>query len=190
MLPGVLKCFAERFPDVCVSVFDRPQYTAVAMVRDGEGDFAIALESVVPQGLHAIQWKRVVPVLMVPRGHPWVDRERISSNEIVEQKLIVPPPQRHSGRLLLEKAARDATLTLDVVLESSNVELSSQWVERGLGVSFATIVEDASSLVDGRNIEFVPLDHLLPSGNLVVAIRDKDAVQGVRKSFLETLLAS
>ena len=108
---------------------------------------------------------------------------------IAAQKLIVPPLQGHFGRLLLDKAARDAALTLNVVLESSNVELSSQWVEKGLGVSFAIIVED-DFILDGRNLRFVPLDHLLPPGNLVVAIRDKNDLQGVRKSFLETLLAS
>ena len=189
ILPGVLERFAERFPDVCVSVFDRLQHAAVAMVRDGDADLAVALESVVPRGLCAIQWKRVIPVLMVPRGHALAARTRIGINEIAAQKLIVPPPRRHSGRLILEKAARDAALTLNVVLESSNVELSSQWVEKGLGVSFATIVE-GGSFVDGRNIQFVPLDHLLPSGNLAVVMRDNDALQGVRKSFFETLIAS
>jgi DNA-binding transcriptional LysR family regulator len=190
ILPAILKRFADRFPDVCLSVFDRPQDAAVAMVRDGEADFALALESVVPRGLRSIPWKRVLPVLMVPRGHALVGRKGISIKDIAEQRLILPPAyRRHPGRLFLEKAAQEAALTLNVVIESSNVELSSRWVEKGLGVSFATIVDD-DSLLEGRDMHFVPLDHLLPSENLAVAIRDGDSLRGVRKQFLEILLAT
>lgn len=189
LLPAVLKRFVGRFPNVRVTVFDQPQEVAVAMVRDGEVDFAIVMEPVVPRGLHSILWKRVVPVLMVPSGHALVGHRQISIKDIAEQKLIAPPARRrHPGRLLLEKSAREAGLTLDVVLESSNVELSSRLVEKGLGVSFATIVEGASFL-EGRDLDFVPLDHLLPDGNLVVAMRGEDTVRGARAKFIETLLA-
>lgn len=189
ILPVVLKRFATQFPDVIIAVFDLPQDAAVAMVSNGEVDFAIVLEAVVPKGLHTILWKRVVPVLIVPLGHTLVGRQRISINDIAEQKLILPPiRKKHPGRLLLEKSTQEAGLKLNIVVESSNVELSSRLVEKGLGVSFATIVEDAH-MFKGRDIDFVPLDHLMPSGNLVVAMRGEDTMRGARTKFIELLLS-
>ncbi len=189
ILPAVLKRFAHDFPKVRVAVHDQPQEGAIAMVRNGEVHFAVALESFVPKGLHTIQWKRVMPVLMVPKGHGLLGRERVTINDIAKQKLILPPARRrHPGRSLLEKSAREAGLKLKVVLESSNVELSSRFVQKGLGVSFATIVADAH-LFKGPDLDFVPLDHLFPDGNMVVAMRDKETLKGARARFLETLLA-
>jgi DNA-binding transcriptional LysR family regulator len=190
LLPPVLKCFTSRFPNVRVTVLDQPQDAAVALVREGEVDFAIASEGVVPRALHVISWKRVAPVLMVPLGHPLASRRQITIEEIAEQKLIAPPAnRRHPGRLLLERLGREAGLTLHVAIESGNVELSSRLVEQGLGVSFATIVEGAS-FPEGRSLEFLPIDHLLSHGKLVIAMRDKDAVRGVRARFLDTLRES
>lgn len=189
ILPSVVKHFNDSFPKVNVSIFDQPQDTAVTMVRDGEADFAIALESIIPRGVHTVLWKRVAPVLMVPKGHLLTNRNKITIRDIAGEKLILPPNvRRHPGRLLLEKSARKAGIRLDILVESSNVELSSRLVEEGLGVSFATIVEGAS-LLDGRKLDFVPLDHLLPNGNLLIAMRDKDVLRGARAKFLEALMA-
>ena len=188
ILPAVLKRFATHFPNIAIAVFDRPQDAAVTMVRNGEVDFAIALEAAVPNGLYTVQWKRVVPVLILPLGHALVGRQKISINDIAEQKLILPPIRRkHPGRSLLEKSARVAGLKLDIVLESSNVEISSRLVEKGLGISFATVVEN-THMLKGRDLDFVPLDNLMPSGNLVVAMRGKDTMRGARSNFIKTLL--
>ncbi len=189
ILPAVIKRFNDSFPKVNVSIFDQPQDAAVAMVRDGEADFAIASESVIPRGVHTVLWKRVVPALIVPAGHLFTNRNKITIRDIAGEKLILPPDgRRHPGRLLLEKSAREAGILLDILIESSNVELSSRLVEEGLGVSFATIVEGAS-LLHGRELDFVPLDHLLPDGNLWIAMRDEDVLRGARAKFLEALMA-
>lgn len=188
IFPIVLKRFAAHFPNVVIAVFDQPQDAAIAMVKNGEVDFAIALDTAVPKGLHTVLWKRVMPVLIVPLGHALVGRQEISINDIAEQKLILPPNRKkHPGRSLLEKSAREAGLKLEIVLESSNVEISSRLVEQGLGISFATIVED-THMLKGRDLDFVPLNSLMPSGNLVVAMRGEDTMRGARSNFIETLL--
>ena len=188
ILPAVLKAFKDHYPNIIVSVFDRPQADAVAMVRNGEVDFAIALETAVSRGLHTVFWKRVVPVLMVPKGHALVGHKKITIETLSGQTLIAPPARRrHPGWLLLDKSAREAGRTLSVGIESTNVEFSSRLVEKGLGISFATIVEDASFLA-GRNLDIVPLAHILPGGNLVVAMRNESSLGGARANFIETLL--
>lgn len=188
VLPALLKRFRDRFPNVTVSVYDRPQDRAIAMVRNGEADFAITLEPAVPKSFHAIVLKQVVPVLMVPSGHSLLNCKQITIPDIAGQKLILPPSRlRHPGRSLLESSAKKAGLTLNVALESSNVELSSRFVEMGIGISFATIVE-GTPMLKGRDIQFIPIDHLLPCGKIVVAMRGKDTAIGAKANFLETLM--
>ena len=190
LLPNVLERFLNHYPDIGISIFDKPQDAAIAMVRNGEADFTIVLESAVPKGFHKITWKRAVPVLMVPSGHALIGRKKISIHDIATQKLIVPPARsRHAGWLLLKKQALEAGVKIKGVIESSNVELSSRLVEKGLGVSFATIIEDIP-ILEGRHLEFVSLDHLLPCGNMVLAMRNEDVVRGARARFMEILLES
>lgn len=55
-------------------------------------------------------------------------------------------------------------------MESSNVELSSLYVEMGLGISFATVVKDMPSLTI-RKVEFLSMDHLFKPGNISVVMR-------------------
>ena len=188
VLPEIIKRFTDRHPKAIVSVFDQPQEKAIAMVRDGETDFAITLDSVVPKGFHSILWKQVNPVLIVPFDHPLLKCRNISIKDIADQDLIVPPSRmRHPGRLMLEKYAQKAGIALNVVLESSNVELSSRFVEKGVGISFATIIED-NHLLKGRALKFIPVDHLLPSGRMAIAMRSEATIKGARANFIKTLL--
>ncbi len=188
VLPEIIKRFSGQYPNVIVSVFDRPQEKAVAMVRNGEADFAITLDSVVPKGFHSILWKQVNPVLIVPLDHPLLECRDISIKDIADHDLIVPPARmRHPGRLMLEKYAQQSGIALKVVLESSNVELSSRFVEKGVGISFATIIE-GHHLLERRALKFIPIDHLLPSGRMAIAMRREATLTGARGNFLKLFL--
>ena len=59
-----------------------------------------------------------------------------------------------------------------VIMESSNVELSSVYVEKGLGIAFATGI-DNEPLLSGRNLEFIPWKHLFKTRHLAVVSRGK-----------------
>ena len=50
VLPETIKRFRDRYPQARVTVLDRPQEAALALVKEGEADFAIALDSAVPRG--------------------------------------------------------------------------------------------------------------------------------------------
>ena len=57
-----------------------------------------------------------------------------------------------------------------IVMESSNVELSSLYVEMGFGISFATVVKDLPKLTK-RKLEFLPMDHLFKPDYIVMVMR-------------------
>ncbi|HZE21373.1 MAG TPA: LysR family transcriptional regulator, partial [Desulfobaccales bacterium] len=157
LLPETLLAYLRQFPQVELTLLDRTQANVFALVKDGDVDFGLALESLVPGGLAALRWQPVDTVLLTPANHPLARRRRVTWQQIVRYPLILPPWGHESGhRRLLEEQFRKLGLSFRFILESSNVELSARYVETGLGLAFATL---ARGLTQRRDLAFVPLDH-------------------------------
>lgn len=188
LLPDPLEAFTQQFPYVELSLLDRPQQQVIELVKNGEIDFGIALESMIPKHLHQIRWKKVEPVLLLPLGHPLGRVKRVHMRQIAKYPLILPPKSaEYAGRDRLEELFQKYSLDYRIIMESSNVELSSLYVEKGLGISFATLVKDCH-LLKNRKLEYIPLNHYFQPEHIAVVLRkDKDLIS-FKNTFLNTLL--
>jgi DNA-binding transcriptional LysR family regulator len=72
-------------------------------------------------------------------------------------------------------------------MESSNVELSSLYVEMGLGVTYATVDRDCLPKFKDRKLEFIPLTHYFEPEHIVVIFRQDREHNAYKKSFLNVL---
>ncbi|HBZ56648.1 MAG TPA: LysR family transcriptional regulator [Syntrophobacteraceae bacterium] len=188
LFPDKIREFATRFPQVELTLLDRPQDKVIQLVRNGDVDIGLALESSIQEDLMTIRWKKVETVLMVPRGHPLTTKKRITMKQIAPYPLILPPrDRRYQGRTALESYFQKSGLNYRVVMESSNVELTSVYVEMGLGISLATVVTDLPALKQ-RMLDFLPLSHHFPSDHLALIIRKKASVASCRSTFVNALL--
>ena len=188
LFPSKVQEYANRFPDVELTLLDRTQDKVIRLVRDGDVDIGLALESSVPDDLMAIRWKRVDTVLMVPAGHPLTSKKRITIKQIAGYPLILPPRERsYRGRKQLEAYFQEAGLSYRVIMESSNVELTSVYVEMGLGISLATVVRDLPVLKQ-RKLDFLPLDRYFKPDHIAVVMRKSGFVAGCRSVFIDVLL--
>lgn len=187
LFPGKLKKYLELFPQVELTLLDHPQRKVVELVRDGEADFGLALESVAPKELAVLRWKKVNTVLMVPQGHPLAHLKRITLEQIVKYPLILPPKNiKCPGRTLLEKRLRELGVDFRVIMESSNVELSALYVEMGLGVSFATVVKELPVLTE-RKLEFIDLTDYFPPDHIAVIMRKDQVLSPYKNALLNVL---
>jgi DNA-binding transcriptional LysR family regulator len=186
----VLRQYPPRYPQVRLTILDRSQREVIDLVRQGDIDFGIALESGAPKDLTARRWHPVEMVLMAPPGHPLTRSPQVTIEDIARYPLILPPrTPRSPGRRTLEALFQEVDLDYHVVMESSNVELSSVYVEMGLGISFATIVKDLPLAVP-RNLVFIPLAEMAEPDFLAVLMRRDKILSSYKKAFLETLFAS
>jgi DNA-binding transcriptional LysR family regulator len=161
----------------------------VQLVRDGEVDFGLALESVVPKDLTTIRWKEVETVLMVPRDHPLLRVKRVTWQQLAQFPLILPPESvKHTGRAFLEEQLRKLGIGYRVVMESSNVELSSLYVEMGFGISFATVVKDLP-VMGQRKLKFIPLGHYFKPDHIALVTRKGKVLASYKNAFLNVLFA-
>ena len=187
LLPDVIKKYNREFPWVELSLLDRSQREVVELVKGGDVDLGLALESTIPTELNKRRWKKVEPVLLTPPRHPLTQEKKVSLASIAQYPLILPPKSssiKHRSRL--EELFREHNLNYFVIMESSNVELSSLYVEMGLGVTFASIVRDLA-VFKKRKIAVVLLDHYLTAEHICVATRRDKEMHSFQIRFLNML---
>jgi len=187
LLPEVVKKYHERFPGVELSILDRSQKEVVELVRSGDVDFGIAAESVIPHDLKTRIWKKVEPVLLAQSNHPLVKARQVSLEKIVQYPLILPPKSTASlYRGKLEELFRRHGLSYFVIMESSNIELSSLYVEMGLGVSFASVVRGLP-VFKKRKLSFVPMARYLGFEHICIATRKDKRMNVYQEAFINMM---
>ena len=185
LFPNVLKNYITQFPNVDLTILDRSQQDIFHLIKNGDIHFGFGLESNVPPNLTAFQWKKVRTVLMTPKGHPLTTVKRVMLKQIGRYPLILPP-KNIKYRSNLEEMFKKIGLDYHIIMESSNVELSSLYVEMGLGISFATVVKDLPELKK-RKLAFLPMDHLFKPDYIVIVIRKDITLISYKKAFIEIL---
>lgn len=187
LFPEALKSYLKQFPQVELTLLDRPQSNVLALVKSGDIDLGLALESVVPKDLTALKWLPVETVLMVPRGHPLTRLKRVSVRQMARYPLILPPrgPEA-AGRRTLEEHFRQLGMDYHVILESANVELSALYVEMGLGIAFATLAQGLYRLRE-RRLVFLPLGRYFKPDHLAVVLRRDQVLASYKKAFINLL---
>ena len=187
LFPEILKEYTKHFPQVELTILDRSQQTVIDLVKSGDIDFGLVLESEVPGDLTLIRWKKVETVLMIPPGHPLAEAKRLTLKKLAKYPLILPPKDlRFTCRRMLEERFQKLGLDYQIVMESSNVELTSRYVEMGLGISFATVVRDLPALKE-RKLDFLPMDQLFKPDYIVAVMRKDKTLASYKSSFINIL---
>jgi DNA-binding transcriptional LysR family regulator len=187
LFPLALKHYIVKFPNVELIVLDRSQQDILDLVKNGDIDFGLVLESIVPKDLKALRWKKVRTVVITAVGHPLAKVKRVTLKQIGKYPLILPPINlKYRGKL--EERFQKLGIDYHIVMESSNVELSSLYVEMGLGISFATVVKGLPELKK-RKLEFLPMDHLFKPDYIVVIMRKDKTLISYKDAFVKILFA-
>jgi len=185
LFPHSIKKYSERFPHVELSILDRSQQDILDLIKNGDVDFGFVLESNVPKDLTALRWKKVRTVLMTPIDHPLAQADGITLEGIGKYPLILPP-KNLKYRTTLEARFRELDIGYHIIMESSNVELSSLYVEMGLGISFATVVMDLPELRQ-RKLAFLPMDHLFEPDYVAMVTRKSYTFVSYKRALVEIL---
>ena len=185
LFPLSLKHYIKQFPNVELTILDRSQQDILGLIKNGDVDFGFVLESIVPKDLTALRWKKVGTVVITPVGHPLAKAKRVTLKQIGKYPLILPPVNL-KYRSSLEERFQKLGIDYHIVMESSNVELSSLYVEMGLGISFATVVKDLPELKK-RKLAFLPMDQLFKPDYIVVVMRKDKTLISYKDAFVKIL---
>ena len=133
-LPGPIKRFMARYPDVSLHMHQGTPMQISEMAASGTVDFAIATEALelfsdlVMMPCYA--WNRCI---VVPRGHPLIGEKPLTL-EAVARHPIVTYVFGFTGRSRLDEAFRSRDLEPRVVFTATDADVIKTYVRLGLGI--------------------------------------------------------
>jgi len=177
LLPNLLSEFRGRYPHVQVRATVTDTQAVLRQVEQGEAHVGLVGGKTDNADLEFRCFAHDHLVLVVPAGHPWHRRRRITLAQLAEEPLIV----REAGsgtRWCLERGlalAGTSLRELRVALELGSNEGIKEAVLRGLGLAFLSTHAVAEEVAAGRL-------HALPVAGLPLA-REMFAVWDRRRAL-------
>ncbi|WP_370374329.1 LysR family transcriptional regulator [Catenulispora sp. GP43] len=135
-IPGALRDFHERYPQVRISLRVGASDDLVEKVRGGSLDVAfLGLPvSAQPQGVALHELARDALVAVTAPDHPLATRDAVSLRELAAEP-FVDLPAGTAGRLQSDEAFEAAGLTRDVAYEVTTADYTARLVAPGLAIA-------------------------------------------------------
>jgi LysR family cys regulon transcriptional activator len=184
-LPGVVKRFMERFPEVQLTLHQGSPTQVCEEVAEGKADLAIATEALADFDdlvvLPLYDWNRAI---IAPLGHPILDARPLTLEEVARHPIITYAFSI-SGRSQVNAAFAARGLSPQVVLAAIDADIIKTYVALGLGVGIiASMAVDPA--VDHR-LGVRDASHLFPSSTTGLGIRRGAYLKGYMYGFIELL---
>lgn len=172
VLPPFILRFREEFPKVSIKVDEGSSEEMMVSVVYGRNDIAIVGRLAYPERVEFFPFmgrEEDELFVLAPGNHRFAERESIGLEELAEEQIILR--ERGSTTRNVTLAALDSLgIQPKVLLESGNIDLIKELVEKGVGVSvlgsigLQDLTEDSpvkAVRIDG-NPKF-PIDFVLPA---------------------------
>lgn len=134
ILPPYLEQFMRNYPNVDVRLCNVTGKAGLALLREGEVDFAVGPMWETPPDISFQPLFTYEPMLITCLGHPLASRKRIALKDLVEYPLILPPKDQNTYRII-DAVLTEHGLNYDVKLEVGGYEVIKQYVRLNLGIS-------------------------------------------------------
>jgi DNA-binding transcriptional LysR family regulator len=148
LLPGLLDAFRRKQPHVRVSVAVADTAAVLGQVEEGKAHLGLVGGKSDNAHLEYRCFACDTLVLVVPAGHAWGKRHKVSLEQLFGEPLILREPGSGSRWCLEEALARAGRRATDlrVVLELGSNEAIKESVQRGMGLAIlsARAVEKAA----------------------------------------------
>jgi DNA-binding transcriptional LysR family regulator len=181
--PEVIREYTELFPHVEMTVLERPPIEVIDLVKTGEIDLGVAMESMIPKDLVAIRFRKTNSVLVTPSGHPLTVSNPVSLQDIGRYPLILAPRFLKYAGQHLEQRLEELGITYRVAMEASNFLLAARYVEMGLGIALCAKGLGCEMLLDNK-FEMIPLDHIIEPDHAAIVMRKDKTLQSYQSAFV------
>ena len=159
VLPAAVAKLRHAYPKVSISLHQGSPEQVARMLLDDVADIGIATEALTDHleliTLPCYDWQHA---LVLPTGHPLLERERIALEDLAQVPLITYHPS-YTGRSRIDQAFAQRQLKPHIVLDAIDSDVIKTYVKLGLGVG---IVAEMAMQGDERSSDLVsrPLGYL------------------------------
>jgi DNA-binding transcriptional LysR family regulator len=182
-----LEMFRQQFPKIKITILDRPAHSIIKLIRDGDIEFGFSMESIVPKDLVTFPWEKIEGLLIMPKGHALSKIRNINLKDIINYPLILPP-KGYIARMRLEEKFEKEGINFRIEMESSNIDLTINYVKKGFGIGFA-IVSRNLAVLNQKGIEIIAINHLIQEDRIAITIRKDKVLTSYEKAFLHMILS-
>lgn len=152
VLPGPVARLRQAYPKVSVSLHQGSPDQVARMLLEEVAEIGMATESLTRYPdlvtLPCYEWQHM---LVFPTGHPLLDRERITLEDLAQVPLVTYHPS-FTGRSRIDQAFAQRHLRPNVVLEAIDSDVIKTYVRLGMGVG---IVAEMAVLGDNQTSDLV-----------------------------------
>ncbi|MGH9822991.1 MAG: LysR family transcriptional regulator substrate-binding protein, partial [Blastocatellia bacterium] len=135
LLPGIVKEFRGRYPNIKIEIFRQISAKLVRELRDSNIDFAILSHLPEDNDLDAIPVMRDELVLVVGRDHPLAGRSSVEIGDLGSESFIAHNI-RSGSRERVAEAFWQRGVSYNVSIEIATIESIKKFVAIGLGIAF------------------------------------------------------
>ncbi len=186
VLPVPVAKLRQNYPKVAISLHQGSPDQVAQMLLTDVADIGMATESLSQYEdlitLPCYEWQHM---LVLPTGHPMLDKERLGLADLASLPLITYHPS-FTGRTRIDTAFAARDLTPNIVLEAIDSDVIKTYVKLGMG---AGIVAEMAVQNDNRDPDLAarPLGHLLGMNVARVAFKRGAYLRNYVLKFAELL---
>jgi DNA-binding transcriptional LysR family regulator len=168
-LPGILRRYRERFPDVRLGLHQHSTTEQVSMLRAGAIHIGLVRQPVRDAALAVETVAREATLAVVPEDHRLADRDQIDLGELADERFILFPRALGPGpHDLIVGLCNLAGFTPRIDQEAVEMHTITGLVAAGLGVS---LVPESTRQLRRDGVRYLALRGTAPIWELAVARR-------------------
>jgi DNA-binding transcriptional LysR family regulator len=182
LLPPFVAKYTHEYPLVDVRLHNVTGKAGLALLREGEVDFAVGPMLDTPPDIKFHPIVTYEPMLITRRDHPLAAVSRVTLKDIAQYPLILPPKDQATFRVV-EMVFAEHSLTYDVKLEVGGYDVIKKYVDLGLGISIVM----SHCLTGADHLHSVPLGRWFPKRTYGVVLRKGRALSRTAERFVEMI---
>ncbi|MEO6138705.1 MAG: LysR family transcriptional regulator [Luteimonas sp.] len=184
LLPGIVKAFRQRQPDVRMRLHNVTGASGLDLLRSDAVDFAVGSMLDVPADLTYAPVYRFEPMLITPLDHPLAHKADLKLEDLSPYGLILPP-QRLTTYRMVDLVFQRNRVPYTVALEVGGWEVIKQYVAMGLGISIVTAI--CLTDADRTRVAARSLAKYFPSRTYGVVMRKSKQLSPQARAFVELI---
>jgi LysR family cys regulon transcriptional activator len=182
-LPEVIRRFAQRYPQVQLSLRQGTPGDVSELVASGNADLSIATEPIDPRSdvvlLPCYQLHRIV---LMPARHPLLKAKRLTLEKLAAYPLITYD-YAFIGRSKTVGAFEARGLRPNIVLNAIDADVIKTYVELGLGI--AIVPDMAYDRSRDKPLRALDARHLFEPNTIHIGMRRNHYLRGYMYAFIE-----
>ncbi|BEP28404.1 LysR family transcriptional regulator [Helicovermis profundi] len=184
-LMDYIRKFYKDYPNIKISINNRPSLISKTLVEKGELDFAVINidPSIVYKNLNVKKIKSIKNLIVVSKD--FMENKIINSGNLFEHT-IISLEEKSTTRKIFDNYFKEKKIDFKPQLEFGSVDIIIEMVKMGVGLGFVNSMAVEKELSSGDLVE-VKLNMNLPSIDIGIIYNENIPLSKASKKFIEMI---